>query len=223
MANVNIGLGGTNYAKNDLRGGGEKRTDSGVEIVDVYSCSYANRVAVIAAIGINYGDGHSVETDSKLREINVIRIDPFYCELHYSYMPNNPGGATLQPVGTVTMEADANPLRIPIGQNANASGTNYDADKKVGVGDWDGITHYLSPQPIYIRSEVLNAFTFSEANIIDTVGKIDDSPEDMTTPTAGKWLVVGFGVRQTGDKFTKRKKWQYDAAGWNTDIYTTVL
>jgi len=89
--------------------------------------------------------------------------------------------------------------------------------------DFTGLTgelpdSFLYPAPTYERSEVVNSFTFSEANIVSGVGK-RSSPTGMTSPTADYWLKVSRRISPEGEKFRVTDVWQYNPEGWSTEIY----
>lgn len=119
-------------------------------------------------------------------------------------------------VGTVIKEIDSNAIEVPIRRNIVANDAEKDAALVLGQ------EAFLSPQPVYIRTEIISAFTFNEASAIDDVGKIDNTPDGLATPTAGKWLKTSNVVRSTGDNFELRESWQYASEGWNTDLYVSV-
>lgn len=160
--------------------------------------------------------------------LKAINFDPTpgggYETVELVYAPNDPPSFNSAPAGTVTQEADANPIEIPIQQHPNYSpGASYwDKDGVlhafIGGNEKIGIEAYMVPQPTYTRTEVLASFTFSEANIIANVGTIE-APTGMTSPTAGKWLKTRLSIRKSGSVVEKSESWQYATAGWDTDIY----
>lgn len=138
--------------------------------------------------------------------------------------PKTASGIT-PPVGTIWYEADANPIEIPIERHPNYT---YSESQKYEDGRYiplingnpkPGVESYMVPQPTFTRYEIVNSFTFSEANIISAVGT-RNAPTGMTSPTANKWLKMRLGVRQTGNVYEKSETWQYASAGWDTDIYS---
>jgi len=136
-----------------------------------------------------------------------------------TFQPESFNFEILPPVGTVILESDANAIEIPIRRNDTISS---DADIEDALDK--GIEARLSPQPIFRRTEVLASFTFTEANIIDDVGVIDNSPNGIVAPTAGLWLKTGFVVRSVGDLFEQTETWQFAENGWNDGItlYNTI-
>ncbi len=134
-------------------------------------------------------------------------------------------GGTPPPVGTIWFEADANPIEIPIQQHLNYESEHSYRDDSgtfhafLSATDHPGVESFLMPQPTFTRYEILNAFTFSEANIIAAVGT-RNSPTGMTSPTANKWLKTRFSIRQSGSVYEKAETWQYASAGWDDHIYS---
>jgi hypothetical protein len=124
---------------------------------------------------------------------------------------------TVIPNGT-TREADANPLEVPV---AKAPGSPSAAEVEDAVAD--GIEAVLVPMPVYRRTTVTSgSFTWSQANIIGNVGKIDDTPEGMTTPDAERWLNHEHKVTERAGVVTEQTGWQYNPTGWDTTLYDTV-
>lgn len=135
------------------------------------------------------------------------------------------GGGRPPPVGTIWFEADANPVEMPIEQHPKYG---YSESQKYEDGRYiplingtakPGVESYLVPQPTFTRYEILSSFTFSEANIISSVGT-RCAPTGMTSPTSNKWLKMRLGIRQSGSVYEKSEMWQYASAGWDTDIYS---
>jgi hypothetical protein len=116
----------------------------------------------------------------------------------------NYGGST-EPVKS----ADCAAQELPIEEHPDFSGL-------VGA---ENVESFLTPSPTYEYSDVVNSFTFSEANIISGVGK-RSAPTGMTSPTTDKWLKVSRRVSPEGEKFRVTDVWQYNPNGiWNTTIY----
>jgi len=200
-----------------------EKTENGTRVTRTYNVNYADAETAIS--GLSFGDADADFSEAKLRHINYQKDGPQNATLELVYIPptwpSDPNVPALPAVGTVTQGADANPIEIPIEQVDGI--TSQDVDENgVGVGEFAGITHKLEPQPVYRRGEVLGSFTFSEANIIENVGKIDQTPAGMTSPTSGKWLKTGRGIQQVGDDFDKQESWQYASEGWNTTLYASV-
>lgn len=190
-----------------------KRNETGDVVTRKFNLNKGRVKAVTDALVYGTADGEY--TNAVLTEIASEPINANSAEITLVYAPVNATDEVLPPVGTVIQETDANAIDIPIGK-ADISDSLKDQNLK------DGVEAFLSPQPIYRRIEILDAFTFSEANAIDNVGKIDNTPEDLTSPSVGKWLKVGFVVRTVGSKFEQTETWQYAENGWDTDIYTAI-
>lgn len=176
------------------------------------------------------GDVDPVDATIVLKEINF-QPQPGggFQTVELVYGPPNPPNAMTPPVGTVTYEADANAIEIPIEQHPKY---NYIASKTDENGiytpvltdggtdyPFPGVTSYLVPQPTFTRTEVMSSFTFTEANIIENVGLINN-PTGMTSPTSGKWLKTRLSIRKNGNVVEKNETWQYNSADWKTPIYS---
>jgi hypothetical protein len=190
-----------------------KRNETGDVVTRKYNLNKGRVKDVTDALVYGTADGEY--SNAVLTEIASEPINANSAEITLVYAPVNATDEVLPPVGTVIQETDANAIDIPIGK-ATISDSQKDQNLK------DGVEAFLSPQPIYRRIEILDAFVFSESNAIDDVGKIDNSPEDLTTPALGKWLKVGFVVRTVGSKFEQTETWQYAENGWDTAIYTAI-
>lgn len=160
-----------------------------------------------------YGTADGEYTDSVLTKMISRPVGATNAELTYTYEPS----ADAEVVGTVIQEIDSNPIDIPVGDAKEGLSAAVIAAKKK-----EGIEAILRPQPIYRRTEILASFTFSEANAINDVGKIDNTPAGLTSPTAGKWLKVGFVVRTAGAVVEQAETWQYAENGWDTDFYSSI-
>ena len=115
--------------------------------------------------------------------------------------------------GTGTSKAsDSNGVELPIELNPNWS-LSWESTKP-------GVTSFIAPQPTYTYTQIVNSFTFSESNIVENVGTLD-SPTGMTSPSANKWLKTSKTVTPQGGKYQITETWQYNASGWDTDIYSS--
>lgn len=173
-----------------------------------------------------YGTADGEFTNAFLRRVSSRPVSAKKTEISLIYEPANTTFETLPAVGTVIQEIDGNAIEIPIAKNPFVSpGAGILAQKE------DGVEAYLSPQPIYRRTEILNSFSFDQDagagadsifEVTSTVGVIDNSPEGITNPETGKWLKVGYNARSVGDKYEKLETWQYASNGWDTNIYASV-
>jgi len=197
----------------------------GTKVVRTYNIDYASAQTVVGAL--SYGDADADYSDSKLRESNIRNVGPTNAIVTLTYVPNeweaNEPPESLPPVGTITKEIDANPILLPLIDNDNVTSQDIDQGRNIGIGALQGIDGFLSPQPIYIRTEILGTYTFSEANAITNVAKIFTSAQMSTAglsgATDGLWLKVGLRVRTVGDKYEKTERWQYAEKGWNAALY----
>lgn len=199
----------------------------GTKVVRTYNIDYTSALTVVAAL--TYGTGDADYSNSKLRESNIRNVGPKNAVVTLTYVPNEWESSdqpeSLPPVGTITKEIDANPILLPLIDNDNVTSQDIDQGRNIGIGALQGIDGFLSPQPIYIRTEILDAgtYTFSEANAITNVAKIFTTAQMSTAglsgATDGLWLKVGLRVRTVGDKYEKTERWQYAEKGWNAALY----
>lgn len=184
------------------------------------------------AVSTALGTADPADSTIVLREINFLP-DPGggFETVELVYGPPNPMSMNTPTVGTITYEADANVLEIPIQQHPNfySGKLEDDGSYTANLHDWGqsgpgtdfpGLQSYLVPQPIFSRTEILSSFTFTEANIISNVGKIC-APTGMTSPTSGAWLKTRLSVRKNGNIIEKSESWQYASAGWESYVYPT--
>lgn len=162
--------------------------------------------------GKTVSDTDPIWTDAKLRGIRVAALSPEMRLVSERYEPNSWGYSLIGPVGTEEQEADANPLITPVDIVAPDS-PGVEAIKA------DGLDGKLEPQPVYRYRKVKGSFTWSEENIVSGVGKIDNAPAEMDTPTAGKWLMNEHSVTETGGVVQEEWGWQFADNGWNTNLY----
>ena len=169
--------------------------------------------------GLSTSDTDPIWTDAKLVGASVAMAGSTnrvkMVELRYE--PDSWTFTITGPVGSVTREADANPMEVPV---AKAPGSPSESEIEAAIAD--GIEATLVPMPVYRRTEVKSSFTWNESNIIGNVGKIDDSPEGMTSPTAGAWLQNEHRVTEQSGVVTETFGWQYNPTGWDTTLYDSV-
>lgn len=71
----------------------------------------------------------------------------------------------------------------------------------------------------YNRTEYVTSFVFSEANMIENVGKVE-GPNGVSSPTLGAWLKTEKAVTKSGDSLISiREAWQFDENLWDLRIY----
>lgn len=227
MANVRIGAALTALEEREDSPHVERST-LGDKITHRYNLTYANAKTVTDAL--TYGTTDAVYTSAALREITIDKDGPKNSIVTLVYVPDEWTSAdppeSLPPVGTITKEIDANPIMIPLGR-LGLSSSLFDEGRMVGKGDLLGVDGKLVPQPIYIRTEILSAFTFSEANAIENVAKTfttaQMATQGLSAATNLAWLKVGLRVRTVGDKFEKTERWQFAENGWSSDLYNTAV
>lgn len=227
---VRLGGAGTSLTE---RPGSPKilKTPSGERVTVTYDVMIDSAEAALAAASLTFGESYGAPyTDSRLREIEIAK-DPnsptnaivsvfYYPDPWTSRVPER-----IPAVGTITLEGDSNAIKIPIEQHADWSSTIR--AKRVPGGALEGVTHYLSPQPVFRRGEILDAFTWTESNLIVDVGKrfsgAQMATKGLAAATTDAWLKMVLRIRQVGDKFDKGESWQFAENGWNTDIYATAV
>lgn len=203
------------------------RTTIGDKIVHRYNLTYASAKAVTDAL--TYGTADAVYTSSKLREMQVDKNGPKNAIVTLTYVPDEWIDVTppesLPPVGTITYDTDSNVITLPLANNPDVTDADLDKDKNIGApgGPLEGIEGFLSPQPIFTRTEILGSFTFSQGNIIEDVARVFTAAQMATAGMSGatddRWLKTALRVRTVGDKFEKVEQWQYAENGWAKPPY----
>jgi len=70
----------------------------------------------------------------------------------------------------------------------------------------------------YHRRSHDGSFTWSEANIVDGVGK-RENPDGMSSPTANLWLKTERNITEVDGGVEVEDAWTYDEKGWDTTVY----
>lgn len=184
-------------------------TENGVIVTRIYKILATSAAGATPA----YGTADATYTSSYLREVYLDGVKGNVATLRFVYKPDNFIVSPIERVGTITFEADSNSIEVPIEENPNYSRS------------WDkpGVTSYMVPAPVFRRTEILNSFTWSEANVIANVGK-RQNPTGMISPTSNAWLKTSLSVRQNGSSYEKVETWQHAGVGrtWDTDIYSAA-
>ena len=134
---------------------------------------------------------------------------------------------TIRYAGSATpvFEADTNATEIPIWQHPNIS--NADGWKSSppenpvvgGIGKDGNLQAFLVPAPTFTRNRTVTSFTWSEANVIEKVGR-RQTPTGMSSATANRWLKTAHIPVQDGDVVRIRETWQYNPLGvWDPQVY----
>jgi len=176
----------------------------------------SNLAAFLA--GLSTADTDATWTDAKLVSAGVSQVGDTNAvkQVEIRYEPPE-WSFTIIPEG-VTQEADANPIEVPYSQGPNSPSAG-----EIEAAAADGIEAVLVPMPIYRRTEQSSgSFTWSQDNIIDNVGKIDNAPAGMTSPSAGRWLMTEHKVTERGGVISEQHGWQYNETGWDTAVYKTA-
>ena len=229
MSNQRIGRAGTTLEEVPNSPKIEK-SENGTRIIHSYNVNFADAEAALTAAGIDFGDAHAAPYEtSKLREININKGGPKNSILQLIFYPDTwPSSSfvSLPPTGTITLSTDSNAIDVPIGQNTIISpALDYDPVKNIGIGDLAGVEGYLEPRPIFRRTEILDAFVFSEAEIIKNVATrytdVQMATQGMTAATTDKWLKTKLALRTVGDKFEKTEEWQFSQI-WSAKLYAAA-
>lgn len=227
MSNQRIGFTGT-VLQERIDSPKILKSAAGTEIIETFNANQADAEDAITARGYTYGDACPISggiySDSLLLTIGIDKDGPVNAIVTYKWAVPDPTTQEAQtPVGTVVLGSDSNAIDIPIGQNVNKSGTNYDEEKKIGIGDWEGIESFLSPQPVFNRTETLAAFSFSQTNIVGSVGNVMTTvamaAKGLSGATDKYWLQMSLVVTQNGNVFTKKEEFQFADNGWAKDLY----
>lgn len=206
---------------------------SGPAVTEIFTADYDDAEDAIAARGFTFGDPCPIKDGiyqtALLDEILIVKAGPRKGQVTYMWKVPEPGGgvggsADVPPVGTVTLESDSNVIDRPIGQNRNVQeDVNYDVDKQVGKGVWEGIEAWLEPMPTFTRNEVLEDFVFSEANIVKNVARrftgVQMVAKGLLQSSDNKWLKMRLAIKVAGNNFELSETWQFNDTGWRPDIY----
>jgi len=189
------------------------------------TATYRYTQAVGTAVSESIGDEDPADSTIILRSIN---FDPNpgggYETVELVYEPPNPPTGPTPPVGTITYEADANAIEIPIQQHPDYDEAASKTDKNgvfipvVAGEEMPGVESYLVPQPTFLRVEILSSFTFTEAAIISGVGT-RCAPTGLGSPTTDAWLKTRLSIRKNGNVVEKSETWQFASRGWNAKLY----
>jgi hypothetical protein len=134
-----------------------------------------------------------------------------------------PSAYTLRYGGTgiVNQEGDSNAQEVPIWLHPDCSNPEDAGTGNppiIGGNAKPGVESYIKPAPTYTRSEVVSSFAFTEANLIDNVGK-RQAPTGVTSPTANAWLKMSKTPVPEGENFRIVETWQHSPTLWDEDIY----
>ncbi len=206
---------------------------SGPAVTETFNADYDTAEDAIAARGFTFGDPcpikEGIYQTALLDEISIAKVGPRIGRVMYMWKVPEPGGGVggaddVPPVGTVTLESDSNVIDRPIGQNVNRiDDVNYDVDKQVGKGVWEGIEAWLEPAPTFTRNEILDDFVFSEANIIKNVAKRFTGAQmiakGLLQSNDDRWLKMRLAIKVAGNNFEISETWQWTEFGWQNDLY----
>jgi len=211
MAMATAQLGNT-FTTAELKKRIRRFDSSGLSITETWLCASGSATWLI-------GDQHPTSTTLYLSEFETEECPPKdIVTLVYRKKTWSGGmGRVVAIKDTITLSADANAMEIPIEQHK---------DPVTGLSDysetWEtlkaGVTSFISPQPVYTHEKIYDTFTWSQDDIISTVGQIA-TPPGMTSPTVNRWLHVGRSISEQGDSVVVRDTYQYANNGWDTDIY----
>jgi len=204
MAMATAQLGNT-FTTPELKKRIRRFDSSGLSITEKWLCASGSAPWFI-------GDQHPTSTTLYLSEFETEECPPkdIVTLVYRKKTWSGGAGRVVAIADTETLSADANAMEIPIEQHKDYSVTWKELKK--------GVTSYISPQPAYTYEKVYSTFTWSEENIISTVGQIV-APTGMTSPTANKWLHSGRSITEQGTSIVVRDSFQHASNGWDTDIY----
>lgn len=216
-ANLNPSLSAYHKKSEKIRAGA-----SGISAQVVYIVPSAQQSAFETAFPINAD--HPTYSAAKLidREFEQYGGDDgvdilFTYRLTYG-VPNSSGTLGVRPEGSEYRRGSSNAVDVPIRLHPDYITGSF-ADNKPGVES------YLSPQPTYSHTEVVNAsfFDFTQEGIIKNVGKIAVTATladaGLSSADAGKWFLMSRDIVENGDVVEITRTWQYAENGWDTDIY----
>lgn len=153
----------------------------------------------------------------KLKEVSISPSNsPYFVWVTLIYQdPESSGSTSSRTAGDVIQESRAAFQEVAI-EDSRLGLSQSQIDSYIAQGVTSKSVYTLT----YTRTEYFNSFTFTEANMVDMVGRID-TPTGVTTPTANAWLQSGRSVRKSSDSlYEVTDEWTYDKGLWDTTIYT---
>ena len=183
--------------------------------VFLYWAEITGAEALIPAFGTASPDGAHPELKLAGAEIRPSG-DPKSVFVEITY--KEPESSTFPPSGTIIQESESNFIEGDIKDHP----TLTDVEKTTLLNS--GFNTYAIPTVTYRRIEwrAFSAFVFSESNILGNVGKVDNTPNGLTSPTAGTWLASGKSVRREGASVEITEEWTHNSSGWN-DVAGTAI
>lgn len=214
-----------------------ERTSNGATISVVYKGpnDAATKAAFYAALA--WGTPHSVYTESVLSTTNEKALGGSgsasgMVEITLTYKPESSSMSGVLGVmrpGESSLESDSNAVEQPIEKlPPNA------AAQPITQADWitdlparkldalAGIEGWIDPQPTVTRTDAVesSSFTFTEAEIIDSVGQVLSSGSmgswGVNSASSGKWLFTNKRIVKNGETVTISRTAQYNREGWET-------
>ena len=185
----------------------KEREESGVAAIFETYKAHKDSVSTIIGSNEQMGNAHPDHSEARLVRISE-SVGEEFSELTYEFRIIGPRLDTT--TADTIRSTSSNLMEVPISLNANYS-TAWETSKP-------GVTSFYMPMPVYERRELKSFFSFSESNITQAVGT-RDSPSGMTGSSTDKWLKIEKQVTEIGQDAEVIERWQYNPAGWDTDIY----
>ncbi len=181
-----------------------------------YWCQASQAESLLPATGSAPPGGIHTTLDLTAVTITPKTDNPKMVDIEIIYTePNFSPWVPVQP-GEVRYESDAGVQDANIAQRLIDLGSS-ESDKNDAINDLKKKT-YLAPVPIFRRIENMSSLAWTEANIVENVGKRQD-PTGMTSPSAGKWLKTRRSIQSQGTRQIMTEEWAYSTSAWDGPEY----
>ncbi len=216
-----------------------ERTSNGATISVVYKGpnDAATKASFYAAL--TWGTPHSVYTDSVLSTTNEKALGGSgsasgMVEITLTYKPESSSMSGVLGVmrpGESTLESDSNAVEQPIEKcppeyfrtaTYGDEQAEWEASGNAATLKAGGNEGWIDPQPTVTRTDAVesSSFTFTEAEIIDSVGQVLSSGSmgswGVNSASSGKWLFTNKRIVKNGETVTISRTAQYNREGWET-------
>ena len=212
-----------------------ERTPAGATVSVVYKGPNDTAIKAAFYATLTWDTPHSVYTDSVLSSTNEKVLggsgaSSGMVEITLTYKPASSsasGVLGMMRPGESTLESDSNAVEQPIEkappEYVRAGGTqatwndDYPPLKDTNLA---GIEGWIDPQPTVTRTDAVesSSFTFTEAEIIDSVGQVLSSSSmgswGVNSASTGKWLFTNKRIVKNGETVTISRTAQYNREGW---------
>lgn len=183
-----------------------KDSSGNIQVERVYLIHEDNLSAVVAAI-----DPTAVDFDYPTAAFAGLRSEYASPSTRYfRIIYREPDFAEeIESIGSVFRSADSNPILEPL-EKVLTNSTDIETAKA------DGIEGFMRSAPKYRYKKIKTggSFPWTEEAIISGVGKVDNAPTGMTSPSANKWLMDEHTIREVGALIEEEWGWQYNEEGW---------